>query len=74
MAIMKEVKEAEEAVKRGFAVLKRDIEAELSVIHKAKLNKALSLEEKQKEEQLLKDLSEMERYVGREVWDIEKYA
>lgn len=74
LALIKEVKEAEEAVKRGFTVLKRDIEAELSVIHKAKLSKSLSQEEKLKEEQLLKDLSEMERYIGKEIWDIEKYA
>lgn len=74
MALMREVKEAEEAVRRGFAVLKRDIEAELSVIHKAKLNKSLSSEEKQKEDQLLRDLAEMERYIGKEVWDIEKYT
>ena len=68
----KEVKEAEESVGRGFAVLKRDIQAELAVIKKARLSKALSEEEKSKEELLLKDLQEVESYIGKEIWDIEK--
>ncbi len=69
---IKEIKEAEEAVRRGFAVLRRDIQAELEVVKKAKLSKALSEEEKAKEEQLLKDLEDVERYIGKEVFDIEK--
>lgn len=68
----KEVKEAEDAVHRGFAVLRRDIEAELSVVRKAKLNKVISIEEKAREAQLLKDLENIEKFVGKEVWDIEK--
>lgn len=72
--LMKEIKEAEEAVRRGFAVLRRDIEAELAVIHKVKLSKQISEEEEQKEEQLIKDLAEIEKNVGKEIWDIEKYA
>jgi len=70
--LMKETKEAEESIKRGFAVLKRDVEAELAIIHKVKSEKQLSEEEKQKEGQLTKDLSDIEEYVGKEVWDIEK--
>lgn len=68
----REIKEAEEAVRRGFAVLRADIGAELAVIRRAKLNKALSAEEKAKEEQLLKDLQRVENYIGKEVWDVEK--
>lgn len=71
---MKEVKEAEESVRRGFAVLRRDIEAELAVVKKAKLNKNLSAEEKLREEELLKDLAEVEKYIGKEIWDVEKIA
>ncbi|MBI4128019.1 MAG: hypothetical protein HY459_03015 [Parcubacteria group bacterium] len=70
--LMKEIKEAEDSVRRGFAVLRRDIEAELSVVRKAKLTKALSEEEKTKEEQLLRDLAWVEKYVGKEIWDIEE--
>jgi len=72
--MMKEIAEAEESVRRGFAVLKRDIKAELTVIHKNKTNKNISQEEKQKEEQLMKDLERVEKYIGKEIWDVEKYA
>jgi len=68
----KEVKEAEESVRRGFAVLRRDIQSELAVVKKAKLSKALSEEEKAKEERLLRDLEEIEQYIGKEIWDIEE--
>ena len=68
----KEIKEAEDAIHRGFAVIRRDIEAELALIKKVKLNKNLSAEEKVKEEQLLKDLEQIERYIGKEIWDVER--
>jgi len=71
-AWLKEVYEAEQSVKRGFAVLKRDIERELEVIRKVKLSKELSAEEKEREEQLLKDLAWAEQYIGKEIWDVEK--
>ena len=69
---LREVKEAEESVRRGFAVLKRDIQAELALVRKARLSKRLSQEEKIKEEQLLKDLAWAEQYIGKEVWDVEE--
>ncbi|MCH7828251.1 hypothetical protein IH982_00035 [Patescibacteria group bacterium] len=70
--LMKEVLEAEESVRRGFAVLRRDIEAELAFVNKLKLSKTLSDEENAMEERLLKDFKEVERYIGKEIWDIEK--
>jgi hypothetical protein len=69
---MKEIREAEESIRRGFAVLRRDIEAELAVVRRAGLTKALSSEERAKEAQLLKDLDLVERYIGKEVWDVER--
>ncbi len=69
---MKEVREAEESIRRGFAVLRRDIQAELAFVRKANFSKALSEEEKVKEEQLLKDLAWAEQYIGKEVWDVEE--
>ncbi len=69
--LTKQIREAEESVRRGFAVLKRDIQAELEVIHKAKLSKELSNQEQQKEEQLLSDLESVEKYIGKEIWDLE---
>jgi len=70
--LLREVREAEESVRRGFAVLRRDIQAELAVIKKVKLSKAISIEAQEKEKQLLKDLEWAERYIGKEIWDVEK--
>ncbi len=67
-----EIREVEESVRRGFAVLRRDIEAELAVVRKAKLGKSLSMEEKQREEQLLRDLEWVRGNIGKEIWDVEK--
>ncbi|MDP2598348.1 MAG: cohesin domain-containing protein [Candidatus Liptonbacteria bacterium] len=69
---LKEVREAEEAVKQGFAVLKRDIEAELSTIRKIKLTGDLKTEEVGREQKLLEDLSWAEEIIRSEVFDIEK--
>lgn len=71
-AMSREIREAEEALKRGFAVLKRDIEAQLSLVRQAKLGSALSKEEKLKEAQLKKDLEWAEKHAGRELLDIEQ--
>ncbi|MDP2598341.1 MAG: cohesin domain-containing protein [Candidatus Liptonbacteria bacterium] len=67
-----EIKKAEESIRRGFSVLRRDIEDELATVHKMKINKGLSAEEKTREEKLLKDLEEITTYVGAEIWEIEK--
>lgn len=74
LQFQKDIKEAEESIVRGFAVLKRDIEAELAVISKVKLSTALSLEEKQKEAQLLFDLEDVQGRIGKEIWEISKEA
>ncbi|MFA6354346.1 MAG: cohesin domain-containing protein [Candidatus Paceibacterota bacterium] len=70
--LLKEIKEAEESVRRGFLVLRRDIEAEINLIGRAKMSRELAVEEKIKEEKLLKDLDSVNSYIGKEVWDIEK--
>jgi hypothetical protein len=72
--LQKDIKEAEESIGRGFAVLRRDIEAELAVINKAKLNATLSAEERIKEAQLLSDLDVIEKRLGKEIWDIAQKA
>lgn len=66
----KEIREAEESIRRGFAVLKRDIQRQLALVRKAKLREELSKEQRQEEEQLLKDLAWAESYIGKEVWDV----
>ncbi len=67
---LKEMREAEEAIRRGFAVLRRDIEAELAYERKTRPKKSFTPEEKAKEEQTLKDLEIIERNIGKEVLDI----
>lgn len=70
--LQKEIREAQESVKRGFAILRHDVQSELEIIRKAKLAKDISAEESIREEQLLKDLQSMEAYIGKEIWDVEK--
>ena len=70
----KDIREAEESIRRGFAVLKRDIEAELAVVRKANLSEVLSSEEKTKEAQLLLDLNAIQDRLGKEIWEISKEA
>ncbi len=70
--LLEEIGQAEESVKRGFLLLRRDIEAELNLVHKTKMTKELEAEEKSKEEKLLKDLDWVNSYIGKEVWEVEK--
>ncbi len=69
-----DIKAAEESIARGFAVLKRDIEAELSFISKLRFSAALSADKKMKEAQLLEDLETVEQRLGKEIWEISKEA
>ncbi len=70
--LSKEIGEVEESIKRGFAILRRDIEAELEIVRKTKLTKELMVEEKMREEKLLKDLDWVNNYIGKEVWEASK--
>lgn len=70
---LKEVREAEEAVRRGFAVVARDIERELAFVRKAKAEGRFGAEEERQEAELLKDLERARRHIGKEVMDLEKY-
>ncbi len=70
--LTKEIREAEESIRRGFAVLRRDVKEELDVLAKMKLHGPLSIELTAKEAQLTKDLDYVERFVGKEIWDIER--
>lgn len=70
--LMKEVREAEESVRRGFSVLRRDIEAELQIVRRLKMSSDMKGDERSREEKLLKDLDLVNSYIGKEVWQIEK--
>jgi hypothetical protein len=67
-----EARSAEESIRRGFALLHRDIEEEFKLVQQAKLSRGLSAEEKALEEKLMRDLQSVKNYIGKEVWEIEK--
>lgn len=69
----KQLNSAEDAIKRGFINLRRDIEAELVLIHQAHLSEQLSGEQKVREEQLKQDLKNIEDIVGKEIWQVETF-
>ena len=73
-SLLKEVTEAEDSLKRGFALIRRDIEAELATIRKMKGAKSVRNEELEREKTLLADLRLIEETVGKEVWDIRASA
>ncbi len=66
-----ETRQAEESVRRGFAVLRRDVEAEIALVKKAKLSREISQEEELREGELLRDLQIIEERIGKEILDIE---
>ena len=66
-----QLRQAEDSIKRGFIALRQDIEGELMLIRQAHLNDTLSGEQKVREEQLRKDLKNIEDIVGREIWQVE---
>jgi uncharacterized membrane protein len=70
--LSKEISEAEESIRRGFAVLRRDIEQEINRLKKNQLSREATEEERRHEEALFKDLKDIEERIGKEVWDIEK--
>ncbi len=62
----------EESVRRGFALLQRDIQEEIQLLSYTKQNKELNKQEKEREEQLLADLEVVRRQVGEEIWELAK--
>lgn len=71
-SLMKEIFEAEEAIKRGFLVLHRDLQAELGTLSKIKARGELSAEDLEKEKRLVKDLDWVGKFIEKEVKDIER--
>jgi len=66
----KEFREAEDSIRRGFAVLRKDVQRQIQAIQKIKLSREMIREEKEREEQLLRDLENIERRIGKEIWDV----
>ncbi|PIR87210.1 MAG: hypothetical protein COU11_01495 [Candidatus Harrisonbacteria bacterium CG10_big_fil_rev_8_21_14_0_10_49_15] len=67
-----EIRTAEESIRRGFALLRRDLETEFAAVSRTKATRALSKEEEQREDQILRDLESVRRNIGEEVWELEK--
>ena len=70
-AAIKELREAKDSIQHGFALLKKDIEAELKIIKTVRMEKGLRQEEREKERQLLEDLAVVEEHIAKEVGDME---
>ncbi|MEZ4180035.1 MAG: cohesin domain-containing protein [Candidatus Doudnabacteria bacterium] len=68
-----QLRQAEDSIKRGFLVLRRDIEAELNLIKQASLSAEASGEHKVRQEQLIGDLQNIESLVGKELWEVETF-
>ncbi len=66
------VHEAEDSLRRGFSVLRRDIEREFAYLQTMKGKRALSGEEMAREGKIKKDLADVDEYVGKEIWKIEE--
>lgn len=71
--LVQKIKEAEESIRRGFAIVRRDIESELAVIHRLKLKGTFAEEEKKHERKLLEDLESVKKHIGEEVWEMERF-
>ncbi len=67
-----EVQQAEQAIKKGFLVLHRDLQAELTTLRKGKDTPGWSKEEAEKEKKLIGDIEEIGKIVEKEVRDIER--
>lgn len=72
--LMKEIREAEQETKKGFQLLRQDIERELQFISQIKKSRGLSIEEHRLEEKLFTDLDFIENNVIKEIRDIEMAA
>jgi hypothetical protein len=62
----------EESIRRGFALLHRDIQEEVQLLRHGGKGRDFTAQEKQREEQLLRDLEAVKRHIGEEVWELEK--
>ncbi len=70
--LRKEVRDAERALHTAFDLLKEDIREQIKVLEKAQTKRQLTEEEEKIIKQLEKDLDDAERFVRKEIDDIEK--
>lgn len=70
--VLKEALEAERALHHAIVLLKADIAKQVKFLERTKLTRKLTKEEDGVLEQLKKDLDDFERFVGKEIKDIEE--
>lgn len=70
--VSKHIAEAEESIRRGFALLKRDIEDELALVKISRASEPHAAEHKEKEERILADLAAVQKHIGKDIWEIEE--
>ncbi|MBI2046243.1 MAG: hypothetical protein HYT28_02390 [Parcubacteria group bacterium] len=70
--LQKEVREAEQALHKAFDLLKEDIREHIKMLEKAQTKRRLTEEEEKIIKQLKKDLDDAEKFVRKEIEDIEK--
>lgn len=70
--IKKEVKEAENALKKAFDLLKQDVRDKLKELEKSRKKKDITEEEKEIFKQIKKNLTDAEKFIKKEIKDIEK--
>lgn len=67
-----DIQEAENSLRRGFSLLRKDIEREFAYIQKLKGERELSEAELARQEKVKQDLATVSDYIGREIWKIEE--
>ncbi len=70
--LKKEVKEIEESLHGGFDILRDDIRDELEELEKLKALRDLTPKEKALRQKLIKDFNIVEKYIKKEIKDVEK--
>lgn len=70
--VKKEVQEAEQALHKAFDLLKEDIQEQIELLEKVKSKRELTEEEIKIIKQLKKDLDDAEKFVRKEIEDIEE--
>lgn len=69
---MEELRASEESIRRGFAVLRRDLEVEFAGIKDLSANRSLTKEERARERQIEADIEAIQKRIGKEIWDLEE--
>ena len=67
-----EIREAEDSLRRGFALIARDIETELDLVRHTSLGNVFKVKEAEREKKLLKDLEEVKVHLSGEIWKISR--